>query len=90
MKSLPSTSLRIEPAQRCTPTRLSMTRLPAQHVELGVVDEEAARVAGDHVVLDHRVLDGAQHDAVVGVAPGPVVADHLVAHSISASPPRLR
>ena len=45
-----------------------------------VVDEKAPVVARHHIVLDHRVLHRAQHDAVVGVAPGPVATHHLVAH----------
>ncbi|MNS89794.1 hypothetical protein D3C72_1238190 [compost metagenome] len=60
--------------------RIAQHQVAAQGRVLDVVDKEAALVAGDHVAFDHRVLQRAQHDAVVGIAPGAVVAHDLVAH----------
>ena len=51
----------------------------ADRVVLGVIDEETARVAGHDIALDHRILDRAQHDAVVRIGPRPVVAHDLIA-----------
>ena len=55
-------------------------QIAAQGVVLGIVNEEPAGIAGHHVVLDQGVLDGAQHDAMIGVAPCAVVAHDLIAH----------
>ena len=52
----------------------------AQLVVFGIVNEEAALIAGNNIILDHRILNGSQHDAVIGVAPRTVVAHDLVAH----------
>ena len=49
-------------------------------VVFGVINEKTAPVAGNDVVFNHRVLNRAQHDAVVGVAPGFVVAHGQIAH----------
>ena len=49
-------------------------------VVLGVIDEKTAAVARDHIVFNDRVLNRAQHDAVIGIAPGNVVANCQVAH----------
>jgi len=51
-----------------------------QRVVLGVVDEKAASVGRHHVIGNHRILNRAQHDAVVGIAPGNVVAHRQIAH----------
>ena len=42
--------------------------------------KKPARIARNDVVLDHRVLQRAQHDPVVAVAPGAVVAHDLAAY----------
>ncbi|MNS92442.1 hypothetical protein D3C72_1265800 [compost metagenome] len=52
----------------------------AQRVVLGVIDEKTTVVAGHHVVFDQRVLDGAQHDAVIGIAPRDIAAHGQAAH----------
>ena len=48
-------------------------------VVLGVVDKKSLSISRHHIVLDGRILEGAQHDTVIGIAPGDVVAHCLVA-----------
>ena len=53
-----------------------------------VVDKESATVVGHPVAVHFRILQCAQHDAVIGVLPGAIVADGLITnlHQCQAAP----
>ncbi len=55
-------------------------QITAQRNVFRVIDKKATRIAGDDIVFNHRILNSAQHDAVIGVAPGYVIAYYLVSY----------
>ena len=55
-------------------------QIVSHRVVLGIIDKKAAVIAGHHIIFNHGILYGTQHDAVVGVVPGPIVSDGEIAH----------
>ena len=52
----------------------------AQCVVFRIVDKETAGIAGNNIIFDDGILNRAQHDAVIGIGPGAVVAHDDAAH----------